>query len=60
MDEYRETEIYRTKEEIIQFFKDQGVEYLERTRVAWKPLFYQQFEKSPYYLENEKEGILTN
>jgi SET domain-containing protein len=52
-------EIYRTKSEIRAFFRRQGVRYLKRTRVAWKPLLSMNLRKSPYYRENRSlfEGL---
>ena len=47
-------ESYRTPEEIRQFFKDRGVRYLRRTRVAWKPLLKKDLSRSPYYRENRE------
>lgn len=44
---------YRTKEEIQQFFRDNGLLYLKRTRVAWEPLFSKKLDKSRYYQENK-------
>lgn len=49
-----EQEIYRTKEEITRFFKKMNLVYLDRTRVAWEPLYEQKFHKSPYYKDNEE------
>jgi SET domain-containing protein len=49
------TKIYRTKKEILQFFKSQGLVYLERTRIDWKPLLCKKLNKSSYYKTNEAE-----
>lgn len=46
-------ERYRTKEEILSFFKRQGLVYLERTRIDWPPLRSKALDRSPYYLENQ-------
>ena len=45
-------EIFRTRAEIIGLFRRLGVEYLSRTRVAWKPLLSTDLSASPYYREN--------
>ena len=45
---------YRTKEEILSFFKEQNITYLERTRVGWKPLLQMALNTTPYYLENRE------
>lgn len=50
-------EIYRSKAEIQLFFKNQGIVYLERTRVDWKPLYDKKLDDSPYYHANEAEFI---
>jgi SET domain-containing protein len=44
--------IYRNKEDILKFFRDQNVKYLERTRIGWVPLLEMNLDNSPYYLEN--------
>ena len=44
---------YRSREEIRGFFKEQGIVYLTRSRVAWRPLLSRPLHSSPYYLENE-------
>jgi len=49
------TECYRTNKEKRQFFKEQGIMYLERTRIAWEPLLKTELDKSLYYIENEEE-----
>lgn len=46
------TEVYRTPEEIAQFFTRNGLVYLERTRVHWLPLLSMDLSKRDYYLEN--------
>lgn len=46
------TETYRTKAEIRAFFRRQGIRYLKRTRVAWKPLLSMDLAASVYYKEN--------
>lgn len=51
----RYQEIYRTKKEIKQFFKHQGLRYLEKTRIDWKPLLSKELDKSPYYKVNKAE-----
>lgn len=48
-------EIYKTKDEILQFFEAQGLTYLQRTRVDWRPLFSQDFHKRSYFLDNREE-----
>lgn len=45
-------EVYRTRGEIAQFFKRNGLVYLERTRVRWLPLLSMDLSKRNYYLEN--------
>lgn len=46
---------YRTKSEIYDFFKEQGVKYLKRSRIAWPPLLALNLEKSEYYQSNITE-----
>ncbi len=48
-------DIYRSKKEIRQFFEDQGLKYLKRTRVAWHSLLSLKLDKNQYYLDNEEE-----
>jgi len=50
--------MFKTKKEIRDFFKNQGVFYLQRTRVAWKPLLSKKLYKSDYYRENKDEFSL--
>lgn len=45
-------EIYRTRAEIARFFKRNRLVYLNRTRVAWRPLLSMDLSKREYYLEN--------
>jgi len=45
-------EIYRTRAEITRFFKDNGLVYLERSRVAWRPLLSMDLSQRDYYCEN--------
>ena len=45
-------EVYRTRAEIARFFKRNGLVYLERTRVAWRPLLSMDLSRRDYYLEN--------
>lgn len=47
------TAIYRSRKEILNFFKDSGIAYLERSRIAWRPLLAKALHQSPYFLENE-------
>jgi SET domain-containing protein len=47
-------EIYRTRAEISRFFKNNGLVYLERTRIAWKPLLSMDLSERDYYLENRE------
>ncbi len=47
--------IYRTKKEIRNFFKKQGLTYLKRTRVVWKSLLSLKLDESPYYKDNQEE-----
>lgn len=47
-------EIYRTREEIARFFKQNGLVYLERSRVAWRPLLSMDFSRREYYRENRE------
>jgi len=49
------TEIYRSKYEIHQFFKQQGIVYLKRTRIDWKPLRNKKLDQSTYYQTNQEE-----
>jgi len=49
------SDIYRSKKEIKQFFKRQGIIYLERTRIDWKPLLKKELSQSSYYKANEEE-----
>ena len=46
------TEAYRTRAEIVQFFKKNGLVYLARTRVHWLPLLAMDLSTGDYYLEN--------
>jgi len=46
--------IYRSKNEILKFFMDQNVKYLDRTRIDWEPLLGMNLENTPYYLENKE------
>lgn len=48
-------EVYRSKTEIRRFFEDQGLVYLERTRIDWRPLLYKKLYESPYYKTNQDE-----
>jgi uncharacterized protein len=45
--------IYREKEEILRFFQNRNVKYLERTRIGWVPLLGMNLENTPYYIENK-------
>ena len=54
------TEVYRTLEEIAQFFTRNGLVYLERTRVHWLPLLSMDLSKRDYYLENRNYFEETN
>lgn len=47
-------EVYRTRAEITRFFNRNGLVYLERTRVAWRPLLAMDLSKRDYYLENQE------
>lgn len=47
-------EIYRTREEIARFFKQNGLVYLKRSRVAWRPLLSMDFSRREYYRENRE------
>ncbi len=51
---------YKTKKEIRDFFRDQGIVYLRRTRVAWKPLYSKKLDQSDYFKENEDEFRALN
>lgn len=53
--EKRYKEIYCSKNEIRLFFEKQGLIYLERTRIDWKPLLDKKLDQSPYYKTNEAE-----
>ncbi len=55
MEKQQKQIIYRTKSEIREFFKIQGVVYLKRTRVQWKPLLSMRLDQSDYYKTNEEE-----
>ncbi len=46
---------YRTKSEIQDFFKEQGITYLKRSRIAWQPLLTMDLKKSEYYQSNKLE-----
>ena len=46
-------EDYRTRAEIARFFNRNGLVYLERTRVAWRPLLSMDLSRREYYLENQ-------
>ena len=46
-------EVYRTRADIAGFFKTNGLVYLERTRVAWRPLLSMDLSERDYYLENK-------
>ncbi len=46
--------IYRKKDEILKFFRDQHIVYLKRTQIGWEPLRKMNLENSPYYLENKE------
>ena len=43
----------RSRKGMLNFFKDRGIVYLERSRIAWRPLLTKALHQSPYYLENE-------
>ena len=45
-------EVYKTRAEIVRFFKNNSLVYLERTRVQWRPLLSMDLSKRDYYLEN--------
>ena len=47
------TEIYRTRSEIVRFFRQNGLVYLKRSRVAWRPLLSMDLSERDYYLENQ-------
>ncbi len=51
---------YKTKREIHDFFKKQGIVYLKRTKVAWQPLYAKKLDRSDYYKENEDEFRALN
>ncbi len=53
-------EVYRTREEIKQFFKRNGLVYLERTRVHWLPILSMDLSKRDYYIENIEYFEETN
>ncbi len=46
-------EVYRTRAEIARFFNKNGLVYLERTRVAWRPLLSMDLSRKDYYRENQ-------
>jgi len=46
-------EIYRSRSEITRFFKDNGLVYLKRSRVAWHPLLAMDLSQRDYYCENK-------
>lgn len=48
-------EIISGREEILNFFKEKNIRYLNRTRIEWTPLLKMKLDKSPYYKENRKE-----
>ena len=47
-------ELYRTKDEIRDFFKENNIQYQERTSVKWKPILKKRLYNSDYYLENQE------
>ena len=47
------SEVYRTREEIARFFEQNGLVYLKRSRVAWRPLLDMDLSRREYYLENK-------
>ncbi len=51
---WNDKNVYREKDEILKFFRDQHVVYLKRTRISWEPLREINPENSPYYLENKE------
>lgn len=55
----RRPDVFRSRGEIQEFFVRQGIRYLSRTRVVWKPLLALDLYASPYYLENKAffEGL---
>lgn len=46
-------EVYRTRPEITRFFNRNELVYLERTRVAWRPLLSMDLSRRDYYCENQ-------
>jgi len=51
------SEIISGKEEILDFFKERKLVYLNRCRIEWRPLLQKKLHESPYYKENEEEFI---
>jgi len=51
------SEIIFGKEEILNFFKERKLVYLDRCRVEWTPLFNKKLNRSPYFIENKEEFI---
>lgn len=47
-------EVYRTRPEITRFFEDNGLVYLERTRIAWRPLLSMDLSQREYYRQNRE------
>ncbi len=48
------SEVYRTRTEIKNFFKNNQLVYLKRTRVEWQPLLTIDFSERDYFLENRE------
>jgi hypothetical protein len=45
---------YKGRQAIRKLFARRGIRYLQRSRVAWKPLLSLPLHRSPYYLENRQ------
>lgn len=43
------------KEKVESFFRNNGIVYLKRSRIEWKPLLKKKLHKSSYYRENIEE-----
>lgn len=45
------------RENILRFFQERDIRYLERCRVDWKPLLKKKLHRSPYYKANKEEFL---
>lgn len=49
-----EKEIYKTRKEILNFFKENNIKYQDRTKIKWKPILKEKLYNSDYYMENQE------